>query len=49
MFGSVVKGEIFLFLTLVAMFFSKAEQFAHFDRVHYEEHFCEIILNLVVK
>ena len=30
MFGSVVKEEIFLFLTLVAMFFGKAEQFAHF-------------------
>ena len=33
-------------LALVAVLFSGAEQFVQFDRVHYEEHFCDIILNL---
>ena len=30
----------------MAILFSGAEQFVHFSRGHYEEYFCEIILNL---
>ena len=38
--------NIFLFLALVAILFSRVEWFVNFGRGHYEEHFCEIILNL---
>ena len=48
-FGPVVKEvpfKIFLFLALVASFFSREEWFVQFGRGQYEEHFCEIILTL---
>ena len=38
--------KIFRFLALVAMLFSQDECSVNFGRGHYEEHFCELILNL---
>ena len=38
--------KIFLFSSVVAMLFSWAKHSDQFGRRHYEEHFCEIILNL---
>ena len=38
--------KIFLFLALVAMFFSLAKSSDQFGRGQHEDHFCEIILIL---
>ena len=38
--------QIFLFLALVTLLYGKAEPFVLFGSAHYEEQFCEIILNL---
>ena len=35
-----------LVLSLVALLLGKVETFVQFSRGHYEDHFCEIILNL---
>ena len=35
-----------IFLALVAILFSAAALLGNFSRGHYEEHFCEIILNI---
>ena len=37
--------KLFLSFALVAILFSQVELFVHYGRRHYEEHFCEIILN----
>ena len=39
--------KVFLFLDLVAILFSRADQFSNFGKGSPKEHFCEIIFKLV--
>ena len=46
MVQKILLKDISIILALLAILLRRVEQFVQFCRGHYEEHICEIILNL---